>query len=187
MVPLNLICLSTCITKLFVFGEILLDLSFSNSRTSKISHQFWPTFGDTDMSPKYKRLTCRGWHSSKTSTNNWTVLKSFCQRNYSLIRIICNPGFIKSLCWGRNAWACQNQRVLNEKRIQLFNFTWPMQNFILSKSTFHWFQWISMNFHEWFLIQNHKNWSKMVTGHRLTFNSPNMLQSNVHQKLSKYS
>ena len=51
-----------------------------------------------------------------------------------------------------------------------------MQNFILSKSTFHWFQWISMNFHEWFLIQNHQNWSKMVSGHRLTFNSPNMLQ-----------
>ena len=37
MVPLNVICLSTCITKLFVFDEILLDLSFSNySRVSKI-------------------------------------------------------------------------------------------------------------------------------------------------------
>ena len=185
MVPLNLICLSTCITKLFVFDEILLDLSFSNSRISKISHQFWPTFGDTDMPPKYKRLTCREWNSSTTSTNNWTFLKSFCQRNYSLIRGTRNPCLIQSLCGRWNAWACQIKRVLSKKG---FNYLISLDRcrilFCQNRHfiDFNEFQWIFMNDFWSKIIKIDPKWFRVTVSRSI-----NQICSDVHQKPSKCS
>jgi len=53
-----------------------------------------------------------------------------------------------------------------------------MQNFILSKSTFHWFQWISMNFNEFsWMIFDPKSPKLIQSG----FGSPS------HVQFTKYS
>ena len=90
MVPLNVSRLSTCITKLFVFGEILLDLSFSNSRISKIN----PV---TNFDPLLVTQIChqniKGWPTTgDTLQNRQQIIEliSFCPQNYSLIHGICD-------------------------------------------------------------------------------------------------